>query len=64
MNAEQLELEALKIDLDSDSEMSESKRSKLIAQIEKQEEKVLKKEIEVAESFVEINQFEKKELIE
>ncbi|MAR68657.1 MAG: hypothetical protein CL833_15525 [Crocinitomicaceae bacterium] len=64
LNAEQLELEALKIDLESDSEMSESKRSKLIAQIEKQEEKVLKKEIEVAESFVEINQFEKKELIE
>ena len=57
-------LEAMKMDLESDTTISDGKKEKLLTQINKQEEKVIEKEIEVAESYVEIHQNEKKELLE
>ena len=64
LNDEQIKLEAMKMDLESNTTISDGKKEKLLTQINKQEEKVIEKEIEVAESYVVIHKNEKKELLE
>ena len=63
LNDEQLKLEAMKMDLEIDPTISENKKEKLLAQIKKQEDKVVERELEVSESYVDIHLSEKNAML-
>lgn len=64
LNDEQIKLEAMKMDLESDPSISDSKKEKLLAQVKKQEDKVIDREINVSESYVDIHLNEKEIMLD
>ncbi|MDA8714556.1 hypothetical protein N9M27_01635 [Flavobacteriales bacterium] len=64
LNDEQLKLEAMKMDLEIDPSISDNKKEKLLAQIKKQEDKVIEREIEVSQSYVDIHLNEKNTMLQ